>query len=51
MNYGDIFKNNTIHDLANFVENNSTTENLPTYTPKDFKKIDKLLKKILLLEH
>ena len=45
VNYGDIFKNNTIHDLANFVENNSTTENLPTYTPKDFKKIDKLLKK------
>ncbi len=26
VNYGDIFKNNTIHDLANFVENNSTTE-------------------------
>ena len=45
INYGDLFKNNTIHDLANFIENHITQKLMPTYTKKDFKKIDKLLKK------
>ena len=45
VNYGDIFKNNTIHDLANFIENHINQKAVPTYTKKDFKKIDKLLKK------
>lgn len=45
INYGDIFKNNTIHDLANFIENHINQKAVPTYAKKDFKKIDKLLKK------
>ena len=45
INYGDIFKNNTIHDLANFIENHINQKAVPTYAKKDFKKIDKLLRK------
>ncbi len=45
INYGDLFKNNTIHDLANFIENHINKKTMPTYTKKDFKKVDKLLKK------
>ena len=45
VNYGDIFKNNTIHDLAKFIENNIKENNIIEYTKKDFKTIDKLLKK------
>lgn len=45
VNYGDIFKNNTIHDLANFIDHNTSKTALKIYCKKDFKKIDKLLKK------
>ena len=45
INYGDLFKNNTIHSLANFIENNMKQTAVITYAKKDFKKIDKLLKK------
>ena len=45
VNYGDIFKNNTIHDLANFIEHNVTKSNETQYSKKDFKQINKLLKK------
>ena len=45
VNYGDIFKNNTIHDLANFIQNHITQDAVTNYTKKDFKNIDKLLKK------
>ena len=43
VNYGDIFKNNTIRDLAAFIQN-SEKENLsPIYKKQDFKAINKLL--------
>lgn len=45
INYGDIFKNNTVHDLANFIDNHINQRSVPTYVKKDFKKVDKLLKK------
>lgn len=45
VNYGDIFKNNTIRDLANFIQNQQKDLSLPVYTKQDFKDINKLLKK------
>ena len=45
VNYGDIFKNNTIHDLANFIEHSNEKTVVKTYCKKDFRKISKLLKK------
>ncbi len=44
VNYGDIFKNNTITSLAKFIENQDK-ENLAVYTNKDFKDVKKLLNK------
>ncbi len=45
VNYGDLFKNNTIRDLANFIQNNLKQKYEIKYTKKDFRSINKLLKK------
>lgn len=45
INYGDIFKNNTIRDLANFIENQDKELLAPIYKKQDFKNINKVLKK------
>lgn len=42
--YGDIFKNNTISDLASFIESSSTCEFKP-YKSRDFRHLKKVLKK------
>ncbi len=44
LNYGDIFKNNTIRSLAEFIENQKE-EKIAVYKNKDFKEINKLLSK------
>lgn len=44
INYGDIFKNNTISSLATFIEHRDE-ENTAVYTNKDFKNINKVLNK------
>ncbi len=43
VNYGEIFKYNTISSLAQFIENKDT-DTLKIYEKKDFKKINKVLK-------
>ncbi len=43
INYGEIFKYNTISSLAKFIEH-SDTNTLKIYEKKDFKKINKVLK-------
>lgn len=45
INYGDIFKNNTIRDLAKFLEENKEEALYPQYTEKDFEKINNFIKK------
>ena len=45
VNYGDIFINNTIHSLSEFIENRDKDITLPIYTKHDFKRINKLLKR------
>lgn len=45
VNYGDIFAYNTIHTLAEFIENRDKDLDLPIYTKHDFKGVNKLLKK------
>ena len=44
VNYGDIFKNNTVVTLAKFIDNQETKPVI-TYKKKDFKKINKVLRK------
>ena len=44
VNYGDIFKNNTIRDLANFIQNQNSDTTIPVYKKQDFKDINKVLK-------
>lgn len=44
--YGDIFKNTTITDLADFIESrDKDNSDLPTYTKNDFKTINKFIHK------
>lgn len=45
INYGDIFKNNTIISLAEFLEKDKDSNDMPIYSKKDFKNVSKLLKK------
>lgn len=46
VNYGDIFKNNTIRDLANFIEDQQNqNNNYSIYKKQDFKNINKILRK------
>lgn len=45
LNYGDIFKANTIASLAEFFENEKNVSTAPVYSKQDFKEIDKLLAK------
>ena len=42
--YGDIFKNNTIISLCDFIENQNKNTVLPIYQKRDFKKANKALK-------
>ena len=44
VNYGDIFKNNTIRVLANFIQNQNSDNTIPVYKKQDFKDINKVLK-------
>ena len=44
INYGDIFKNNTICDLAEFIENNDNAAPLTLYKNRDFRNINKFIK-------
>lgn len=45
VNYGDIFANNTIHELANFIQNSQKQISTIKYKKQDFKNINKLLKR------
>ena len=45
VNYGDIFKNNTIRDLSDFIQNREKDNLSPIYKKQDFKAINKLLAK------
>ncbi len=44
INYGEIFKNNTISSLAKYLEN-TDSNSLKIYEKKDFKRINKILKR------
>ncbi len=43
--YGDIFKNNTICELAEFIDGHEVKDDLPKYIKSDFKTINKFINK------
>ncbi len=45
INYGDIFKNNTIISLSSFIDIGNSNMLLPKYTKRDFKHLNKILSK------
>lgn len=45
VNYGDIFVNNTIHNLAEFIEGQDKNLDIPKFTKRDFREVHKLLKR------
>lgn len=45
VNYGDIFKHNTIAELASFISGEDASVKLPTYNQRDFRKINSFIRK------